>query len=181
MFFVKFLERKLLTMDKSFRMKRPSGEYVDLDKIIKIVRDYITQDPNAEYEFTVGTDSQNFSKTKMVEVIAIHRVGHGGIFFYNIEYLDKISNLRQKINTETSRSLEIANGLLENLELSLMEIDYDINDFNIEFQIHCDIGKNGKTQTMIKEITAWVEAQGYHCLIKPDSYTASGIANKYSK
>lgn len=168
-------------MEANFKMKRPSGQIVNMDEIIQIVRDYIVQEPKEQYVFTVGTDSQNHSHTKMVEVIAIHRVGHGGIFFYNTEYLTRITNLRQKINVETQRSLELANGLLENLELSLMDIDKEINDFNIDFQIHCDIGQNGKTQTMINEITAWVEAQGYHCLIKPDSYTASGIANKYSK
>ena len=111
----------------------------------------------------------------MVEVIAVHRKGNGGIYFYNIEYVRKIDNLKQKISTETLRSLYIANGLLDKLELSL----YD--DLDISFQIHCDIGNDGKTSMLINEITKWVTSCGYICLIKPYSYAASGIADRYSK
>lgn len=163
------------------QFRRPNGEKVNSEQIIKIITNYILEDTNCTYEFTVGTDSQNFDRTKMVEVIAVHRVGKGGIFFYNTEFIRRISSLRQKITEETQRSLAIADGLLEELELSLMEYDIDINDLNIQFQIHCDIGHDGKTKMLIKEITNWVQSYGYTCLIKPDSYTASGIANKYSK
>ncbi len=163
------------------KFKRPSGEIVDNKQIIEIITNYILADLDASYEFTVGTDSQNFDRTKMVEVIAVHRIGKGGIFFYNIDFIRKISSLRQKITEETQRSLSIADGLVEQLELSLIEHDIDINDLDIRFQIHCDIGQDGKTRILIKEITSWVTSLGYTCLIKPDSYTASGIANKYSK
>ena len=163
------------------RFIRPSGQRVDAEEVIKLITEYILADKNATYEFTVGTDSQNFDKTKIVEVIAVHRIGKGGIFFYNVEYIRRIDSLRQKITEETQRSLSNADGLVEALELSLMEYDIDINDLDIRFQIHCDIGTEGKTKALIKEITNWVTSLGYACLIKPDSYTASGIANKYSK
>lgn len=162
-----------------FRSAR--GVEMTMEEIIAKVANYIADQPSAHYEFTVGTDSQNHSRTKMVEVIAVHRQGNGGIYFYNIEYMRKISNLKQKISTETSRSLEIANGLVDKLELALYEYDIDINNLDLTFQIHCDIGQDGKTSMLINEITKWVTACGYTCLIKPYSYTASGIANKYSK
>ena len=158
-----------------------SGQQTDIDEIASKVAQYLTQDTEAEYEITVGTDSQNHSNTKMVEVIAVHRKGRGGIYFYNIEYVPLITNLRQKINEETSRSLTVANALLDALEIPLLERGYLIEGLNVTFQIHCDIGIHGKTQTLIKEITKWVTGQGYCCLIKPYSYAASGIANKYSK
>lgn len=150
-------------------------------EMINIITDYILQDPKAAFEFTVGTDSQNFDKTKMVEVIAIHKLGKGGIFFHFTEYIERINVLKVKIIEETQRSLANAEGLVDALELSLMEHDVDINDLDVRFQIHCDIGTQGKTSMLIKEITNWVTALGYACCIKPDSYTASGIANKYSK
>ena len=117
----------------------------------------------------------------MVEVIAVHRVGKGGIFFYDVEYVDRIQSLRRKITEETQRSLELADGLLESLELALIDNNIDIDELDLCFQIHCDIGQEGKTKNLIREITNWVTSLGYVCLIKPDSYTASGIANKYSK
>ena len=161
--------------------KRPDNTTVTGQQLIKIVSDYISADPKAQYEFTVGTDSQSYDKTKMVEVIAVHRVGKGGIFFYNVEYVNRIQSLRQKITEETQRSLTIADGLLEALELDFIEKDIDIDELDIKFQIHCDIGHEGKTKALIKEITNWVTSLGYDCLIKPDSYAASSIANKYSK
>ena len=67
--------------------KRPDNTIVTGQQLIKIVSDYILVDPKAQYEFTVGTDSQSYDKTKMVEVIAVHRVGKGGIFFYNVSVI----------------------------------------------------------------------------------------------
>ena len=160
---------------------RPNGERVTLKEVARIVATYMAARPMSSYTVTVGTDSQNYDKTKMVEVIAVHRKGSGGIYFYNIEFVRRISNLKQKINEETSRSLNIANGLIDRLELTLLDGGIDITLLNISFQIHCDIGRYGRTNMMIREITNWVTSYGYVCLIKPYSYAASGIANKYSK
>lgn len=159
-----------------------SGEVIQMDEIASRIIRYLMEDVSASYEITVGTDSQGFKNTtKMVEVIAVHRKGRGGIYFYNIEYVPLIRNLKQKINEETSRSLNVANELLSEIEFPLLEEGYLIEDLDVSFQIHCDIGQYGKTKMLIKEIMRWVAGQGYVCLIKPYSYTASGIANKYSK
>lgn len=163
------------------KFHRGNGDIVTHDEMVKVVADYISADTSQEYEITVGTDSQNHSKTKMVEVIAVHRVGHGGIFFYRVDYVRKIKSLKEKIVEETSRSLENAAGLLDDVQLQLLEDGIDIDDLNIHFIIHCDIGHEGKTQALIKEIVSWVHSAGYECQIKPDSYAASGIANKISK
>lgn len=161
--------------------KRGNGTIVSYEEMILLIADYIVSNPIKEYEITVGTDSQNHSHCKMVEVIAIHRVGDGGIFFYRVEYVHKIRSIKEKIIEETSRSLANAQGLLDEIQLNLLEKGIDIDKLNIHFQIHCDIGHKGRTQSLIAEITNWVTSMGYECLIKPDSYTASGIANKFSK
>jgi len=158
-----------------------NGKEITMDGIIDRIARYIAEEPSASYEITVGTDSQSHGQTKMVEVIAVHRKGCGGIYFYNIEFVRRISNLKQKINEETSRSLNIANGLIDRLEFTLIDGGIDITSLDISFQIHCDIGRYGKTNMLIREITSWVTSYGYVCLIKPYSYAASGIANKYSK
>ena len=165
--------------NKKFR--RGNGTSVSYNEIIPIIADYIAKDPTQEYDITIGTDSQNHSHTKIVEVIAVHRVGDGGIFFYRVEYVRKIRSIKEKIVEETSRSLANASGLLDEIQLELLERDVDIDKLNIHFCIHCDIGHKGRTQSLISEITNWVHSMGYECLIKPDSYTASGIANKFSK
>ena len=166
-------------LDKKFR--QGDGLLVSYKEMVQHIADYILVDTSAEYEITVGTDSQNHSQTKMVEVIAVRRIGKGGIFFYHTDTVKIIKTLRDKIVDETSRSLENAKGLLDEIQLILIDKDVDIDKLNVNFVIHCDIGYKGRTQELITEIVSWVHSMGYECQIKPDSYTASGIANKFSK
>lgn len=161
--------------------KTAQGQVMSVPDIARKIFEFIMSDKTNSYEITVGTDSQNFDRTKMVEVIAVHRKGRGGTYFYNIEFVRRITNLKQKINEETSRSLIVANDLLDHLEEMFLANDMVMEDLDVSFQIHCDIGRVGKTSVLIKEIVSWVTSQGYVCLIKPDSYAASDIADKYSK
>ena len=161
--------------------KTAQGQMMSVPDIARKIFEFIMSDKTNSYEITVGTDSQNFDRTKMVEVIAVHRKGRGGTYFYNIEFVRRITNLKQKINEETSRSLIVANDLLDCLQEMFLENDMLMEDLGVSFQIHCDIGRAGKTSVLIKEIVSWVTSQGYVCLIKPDSYAASDIADKYSK
>lgn len=158
-----------------------SGKAMTINEIANRIIQYMMEDINASYEIIVGTDSQTHKDTKMVEIIAVHRKGLGGIFFHNTDFIPRIHNLKQKINEETSRSLTVANELLDAIEFPLLGEGYLLEDLNVTFQIHCDIGKYGKTNELIKEIVSWVTSQGYICMIKPDSYVASGIADRYSK
>ena len=158
-----------------------SGKAMTINEIANRIIQYMMEDINASYEIMVGTDSQTHKDTKMVEIIAVHRKGLGGIFFHNTDFIPRIRNLKQKINEETSRSLTVANELLDAIEFPLLGEGYLLEDLNVTFQIHCDIGKYGKTNELIKEIVSWVTSQGYICMIKPDSYVASGIADRYSK
>lgn len=139
---------------------------VSIEKMIEIIKDY-TSDKQHKYSITVGTDSQNTNLTKVVLVVAIHKVGKGGIFFYDIKNVPKIKNLQQKIYFETSWSLEIATLLESNLWCDI--------------EIHSDIGKLGKTSDLVKEIMGWVTSSGFTCKIKPEAYCAACIADRLSK
>ena len=130
------------------------------------------------FRVIVGTDSQNFDHTKMVNVIAVTCEGHGGIFFYRITHEPLIRDVRTKLHTETNESLNIAMELTANMEQNYKEL-YD----NVLFSIHIDAGKSdlGKTKELIPELVGWIKACGYDCEIKPNSYAASSIADKISK
>ena len=162
--------------------KRADGSKYTCKEVISMIAEFIAKNPDYEYELTVGTDSQTFADhTKIVEVIALHRLGHGGIYFYHIDYVEKFRTLRDKIYEETARSLEVSKDMLLDVAVILDEKGINIDDINVHFQIHCDIGTSGKTKELIKEIVGWVTSEGYDCLIKPDSYTANAIADRYSK
>lgn len=153
-------------------MYSPTYGKISYEKMIDIIKDFINKSPQSTYNISVGTDSQNFDYTKTVVVIAVYRVGNGGIFFYDIKNVKRITNISQKLFYETSNSLDIAVKLSETLEKE--GIDFGIS-------IHVDAGKNGKTAKLIPEIVGWIKACGFACETKPNSYAASSIADKYTK
>ena len=171
--------------EKIFTCGNMDRTKVTYSEMIKVISDYIRANPNAEYDITVGTDSQTHKYCRMVEVICTCRIGDGGIFFFRREDIPKIRVLKEKIVEETSRSIENATGFIDALQEELLEdnIDLDImfDEDRLTFAVHADIGRRGKTKELIKEICAWIETSGFEARIKPDSYAASGVANMLSK
>lgn len=156
-------------------MKSPTYGEVTNDQMIAIIEKY-TSDPSAQYSIRVGCDSQKFkTATKYVTVLTVVNVGHGGIYFYNIEWL-KNMELRNKIYQEVAKSLDLAQDVLEYVKNS----DKD----NLIFEtIEVDIGKNGPTKELIKEIKGWIESsfEG-NAEIKGDGVViACAVANRISK
>jgi uncharacterized protein len=145
---------------------------MNLDKTIETIKEYINSDDSTTYDISIGTDSQNKNLTKVVVVVAVHRVGKGGIFFYDIRNTDKIKSIRQKIYYETALSLELA---------AKITMNFSNNGLVGEIEIHVDIGKKGKTSELITEITGWITSSGFKCKVKPEAYAASCIADKISK
>lgn len=152
---------------------------VDLDRIVQIIDDLVSTHPNDNYQIIVGTDSQNFDKTKIVVVIAVIRESKGGIFFYDITKVDRINNIKQKLMAETGISVDYATRLMEAFDKHYEETGFDYT--NLHFSIHVDAGFNGPTKDVIPEIVGWIKACGWDVHVKPESYVASSIADKISK
>ena len=163
-------------------MISPTYGKVNEKQAVEILNNYYQKNKSfgSDFFLTIGTDSQNFSDTKVVIVIAMRCVGHGGIYFYEVLHIDKIQNVKQKLNMETGLSLETANKIMD-----IIESDDKYSDMylNSNFAIHVDAGRSekGKTKEVIPEIVGWIKACGYECVVKPDSYAASSIANRISK
>lgn len=136
----------------------------------KIQENQITKEH--DYSIIVGTDSQNSYKTKMVLVICLIDKGHGGRYFYHIDWMKKIKDINTKIYTETEKSLEIARELNKFLHE---------NNVRAEVEVHVDIGRHGKTKELIQGILGWVTSEGFTAKIKDESWVASTIADKISK
>lgn len=147
------------------------GELSFSDTLLKI-NDYIKEEPSKKYNIMVGTDSQSRFNTKVVIVICVCREGKGGKYFYFVETIKKIKDLRTKIYYETKLSIDISKAINDNM--------FD-NNIDYSFSIHADIGKNGPTSKLINEIVGWIEGEGFVCHIKPNSYVASSIADRISK
>ena len=168
-----------ITEDILFR--NMSQQNITFDMVADKIVNWINEQPHKDYVLAIGTDSQTCSETKVVLSITLHRLYNGGIFFLHTSYHKpyKHNQLQQKLYEETQASLDTANILIE--KLKDRGLDIQNKDSNIHLSIHMDIGKNGPTKKYIQELEGWVRAVGYDYEIKPKSYAASTIADKYSK
>lgn len=168
-----------ITEDILFR--NLSEQDITFDMVAEKIIDWINQQPNKEYVLAIGTDSQTYSDTKIVLSITLHRLYNGGIFFLHTAHRKayKHNQLHQKLYDETQTSLDAAEILIEKLKNKGLDIQN--KNSNIHLSIHMDIGKYGPTSKYIQELEGWVKAVGYEYEIKPNSYAASTIADKYSK
>lgn len=158
------------------KMRSPTYGILSIDEVCEKIANFIHKEIETQHEqitVAIGTDSQAFRSTKVVAVITVYSQGNGGIYFYETFRFPKLS-IHDKILNETVLSINLAT-----LVTPILEAKNVMSKVN--FQIHCDIGKNGQTRQYINEITGMVKACDYTCVIKPDSFAASGIANKYSK
>jgi len=51
--------------------------------------------------------------------------------------------------------------------------------FTNELEIHVDIGQNGPTREMIKEIVGMIKGSGFFVKIKPEAFAAATLADKH--
>lgn len=138
------------------------------DKIINFVK----EEPDRKYSLIVGSDSFPGDQTVFVTAVIIHRKGSGGRYFYRKIRYEKIENLKLRIFTEVSLSLEIAEALKKRLSE---------NGFSrLPVEIHLDIGRNGATRVLVKEVIKMIVGSGYIAVTKPDSFGASKVADRHT-
>lgn len=152
----------------------PTYGEMELPDVRTHILSFLSEDPESTYELVVGTDSQphNGSGVDFVTAIVIHRKGHGGIYFWKRIVNKKTYVLRDRMYTEATMSLSMAETVL-----ALLHKD-GITKYDV--QIHVDIGKFGDTREMINEIIGMVRGSGYTVKMKPDSYAASKVADRYT-
>ncbi len=161
-------------MKKSI-FRSPTKGPLDLEKVGREIAGFIAQDMGCRYCLVVGTDSSGERKADFVTAIIVHRIGRGGRYFWKRTNGRKIYHtLRDRIYREVTLSLKTSQDILKELEKSEKAVlpKYD-------FQIHIDVGQNGPTREMIKEVVGIVRGNGFEAKIKPDSFGASHIADKY--
>ncbi|HPT60530.1 MAG TPA: ribonuclease H-like YkuK family protein [Bacillota bacterium] len=135
---------------------------------------FMEADRKSQYSLIVGTDSQPKSDAAVfVTAIVVHRVGRGARYYYMKTWERASKSIRQRIYYETSLSLQVAS------DLSHFFSQNGYSELNVE--IHCDIGVNGPTKELIKEIVGMIVGSGFSARIKPDSFGASTVADRFTK
>ena len=189
----------LKNLIKNGKFKSPTKGEMSLKEIIEDLIDYKNELPNAEYRVVIGTDSEEREKgIDFVSVIAVHRMGKGGRYFWLRSYDEHSLEMRSRIYKEAVLSLALAQALLEQeaenkyvvvsgktIKKAMKNLENNVYQKNEEFifknglEIHVDIGSNGPTRAMIREIVGMVRGSGFDIKIKPEAFAASNIADKY--
>ncbi|MDP3954660.1 MAG: ribonuclease H-like YkuK family protein [bacterium] len=178
----------------------PSKGKRDFLNVIADIVGFIAEEPLARYSVVVGTDSEfvglvntstklsaggastngnGYSHKKegmgtanFVSVITIHRVGRHGRYFWKRMPAVKTFDRHDRMLKEAYFSLDVAHRLTAELRDKLKGHFYD-------FEIHLDIGQNGPTKDMIQEIVGMITGNGFKARIKPESYAANKVADRY--
>lgn len=156
----------------------PSRGKLKFKEVIQEIINYILEKPEKFYDIVVGCDSSSGKEPHFPVAVVILRKGEGGRFFLKkIVYKNrKFYSLKERILEEIFLSCKLALNLKEKLAEKLKEK-------NLSYQlryIHADIGENGATKEMIKEVINLIKGNGFEAKIKPESFAASIVADRYS-
>jgi hypothetical protein len=159
----------------------PTKGSLTLDESIGEIFAYMQEQPTCVYEIVVGCDSASSEEPSFPATIVARRIGGGGRFFLKKIYYPKgkkFYNFKQRILNEVLLSCELALILRDKLELGKLVLAQSIK-WNFSY-IHADIGEHGATREMIREVTGLIRGNGFEPMIKPFSFAASVIADRYT-
>ncbi|MCL6613592.1 MAG: ribonuclease H-like YkuK family protein [Firmicutes bacterium] len=151
----------------------PTKGKLSFDQVFADITRFVEEHPEDRYRLIVGTDSQIREEVCFVTAIIVHREGKGARFYYTRSYDHIRYSLKQRIFHEAARSLGVASRLAEKLaENGLADLD---------IEIHLDVGEQGKTKELIREVVGMITGSGFGARIKPESYGATVVADKFTK
>ena len=173
-------------MEQTFQGQffNPTKGNLAADKVIEEIINYIQEKPDRFYDIIVGCDSSSGEEPHFPVVVAVLRVGEGGRFFLKkVKYPQsenrKFAYWKNRILQEVLLSCELALHLREDFQNQIKALSSQ----NLRYQfryIHADIGANGQTKDMVKELTGLIRGNGFEPKIKPEAYIASVVADRYS-
>jgi predicted RNase H-related nuclease YkuK (DUF458 family) len=150
----------------------PTFGTISFSYVFEKIIDFVKEDPEKKYSLIVGSDSFPGEVTVFVTAIIIHRNGSGGRYFYRKIKYEKMDNLKLRIFTEASLSLEVAEALKKKLSANGVS--------KLPVEIHLDVGKNGATRSLVKEVIKMIVGSGYIAVTKPDSFGATKVADRHT-
>lgn len=151
----------------------PTEGALTFDQMFADIVRYMASSPDARYRLIIGTDSQQRQETTFVTAVIVHREGKGARYYYTKERQRKMDSLRQRILYEASLSLSVAGKLAERIAANGIS--------SLDVEIHLDIGTQGETKDLIREVIGMIVGSGFDAKIKPESYGASTVADKHTK
>jgi predicted RNase H-related nuclease YkuK (DUF458 family) len=149
------------------KFKNYSGQEVDVVKEIKN-----KLENGYDYKIYIGSDSKVYKtlkKTVYSTVIVLHKATKGGTIFVSKVEKRRLVTLKERLMNEVWYSLECAYELVNNF-----------SNKNLEIELHIDCNQNKKFESSkyVEELVGFVVGQGFKCLVKPDGFVATKVADK---
>jgi predicted RNase H-related nuclease YkuK (DUF458 family) len=149
------------------------GLKLSAEQVVKEIIRFMRDDTERRYKITIGTDSEKYDggMADFVTAVVVHRVGNGGRYFWRRVGMAKVHTLHNRIIQEVLLSIDVAKEVLlylKNLEAPAFA-----------FEIHVDIGENGKTKSMLQEVVGMIRAYNFEARTKPESYAATKVADRH--
>ena len=127
-----------------------------------------------ETKLIVGTDSHiaglNF---RFITVVCLYTVGSGGYFYYTRAFESKAlyrKNQQFRMFQEVQKSIDVADFLV------------DITGQIPEIHIDASPKEAGEfTSSFSDSLKGYAVSAGYECALKPNSWAANAVADKYTK
>jgi len=156
----------------------PTKGSLSIAQMISDISKFMDEDLGSFYTLIIGTDSQikhsnGSTEVDFVTAVIVYRQKKGARYFFRKEKQHKKPVLRDRIYTETLMSLDLAKVLVPQIRESISQEKYDL-------EIHIDVGPNGPTREMIREVVGMVTGSGYVAKTKPESWGASSVADKHT-
>ena len=156
----------------------PTKGSLPLNEVLHEMVAYMQEKPHRKYEVIVGCDSSATEDPTFPVVIVVLRKQEGGRFFLRRVHYEArpFPSRRQRIMEEVMLSCQLALWLRENFAPLAAKngVEYDFE------YIHADIGQKGVSRDMIKEVTGLIRGNGFIPKIKPESFAASTVADRFS-
>ena len=153
-----------------------SPSYGDLKfkEVHQKILEFMEANPDSRYRIIIGADSQekNSHHTDFVTAIIVHRIGAGGIYFWQHKVDQKRRILRQRIYEEAYYALQTAQKFLASFKQNGIK--------SYELEIHVDIGTKGPTREIINEVVGMIRGSGFNVKTKPEAYGASKVADRHT-
>lgn len=167
-----------ISTDTAHSFYSPTRGSLSVAEMISDISSFMDEDLASFYTLIIGTDSQvkhanGSTEVDFVTAVIVYRQKKGARYFFRKEKQDKKFVLRDRIYTETLMSLDLAKVLVPQIHESISQEKYDL-------EIHIDVGPNGPTREMIREVVGMVTGSGYVAKTKPESWGASSVADKHT-
>ena len=156
------------------KWKSADGERLSDEELLKVLSEYRSNNPLDDVQIIVGTDSnaqKNFYR--FITVVCAYRPLKGGVFYRKTtaEPRDNHKSTRSRLFYEATLSIEAGSLIRDVGGMSTI--------------VHVDAGNplysKALSSTFGEQIRGYVVNSGFECHLKPDSWCASSIANKFTR